>query len=180
KRTGDPGPGGLNVSLFLARGPQPAAKGFNLGWIPVAEQVPPGTPVFAPNGTRVDVFGTRSPNAAPAPTNGFDGPDILCAPPICGPADAGAYYVAGFDPPAADPNDWFPAFRLAPLIIVRDPPASAAPTYYGETFSIPSGFADPNGLNDVYLADDVNGEDLLPSTLDTLGNGADDRFNFRG
>jgi len=108
----------------------------------VLQQVSPGTPVFAPPGTPVDTgIGypqTKSPNPAPDPTNGYDGPDLLCAPAICGKAGTGAYYVAGFNPPAADPNDWYPAFRLAPLIIFNDPPANdPAPQYVGEAFPIP-------------------------------------------
>ena len=180
KISGNTGPGGPNVSFFLARGAQPAAKAFNIGWAPVLQQIPPLTPVFAPNGTHVALpvalGGTDvpiSPNP-PFQTAGFPCPPCGARPPV------GAIYPAGTIPVAPPPDDWLPAFRLAPLIIVNDPPAAPAPTYYGESFSIPSGFADPNGLTDVFLADEVNGEDLQPGTMDTLPDGADDRFNFQG
>lgn len=185
KISGNTGPGGsspsVSVATALAAGAPP--KAFSVGWAPTLLQVPPRTPVFALAGTLVDVFGTRSPNPAPAPpTNGWDGPVLTCSPASCDAAHViagvGANYVAGTNPPLPDPNDWLPWFFLAPTIAFTDPPATAVPYYFGESFSLPSGLAiDPAGI---YLADQVNGEELLPETMDTLANGADDCMNFRG
>jgi fibronectin-binding autotransporter adhesin len=165
---GNTGAGGnVNTGFYLARGAQAGAKAFSFGWAPLAVQLAPGTPYFAPSGIQVgDPAQTGipvSPNA-PYTTNPPFNPAGTGQVTVGGKV-VGAIYPAGTNPPSAAPDDWLPAYYLAPLIVVTDPPATPTPTYYGESYS------NPNDLPGVYLADQVDGEDELPDELDSLPPG---------
>jgi autotransporter-associated beta strand protein len=168
------GPG--NTGFYVARGTQPVAKAFSFGWIPLIFQLPPGTPYFVSSGIQVgDPAKTGipiSPNA-PYTTNPPFNPPGTGQVSIGGNV-VGAIYPAGTNPTSAAPDDWLPAYYLAPLIVVADPPATPVPTYWGETY------ANPNGLTDIYLADQVGGEDELPGMLDADAAGGDDKFDYQG
>jgi hypothetical protein len=168
------GPG--NTGFYVARGLQPVAKAFSFGWIPLVFQLPPGTPYFVSSGIQVgDPNQTGipiSPNA-PYTTNPPFNPPGTGQVSIGGNV-VGAIYPAGTNPPSAAPDDWLPAYYLAPLIVVTDPPATPQPTYWGESY------ANPNGLTDIYLADQVGGEDELPGVLDSDAAGSDDKFDYQG
>jgi hypothetical protein len=160
----------------MANGGLPVAKAFSFGWVPVVGQLAPGTPYFAPSGVQVgDPAQTGipvSPNAPYTTNPPFNPPGTGQV--SIGGRVVGAIYPAGTNPPSAAPDDWLPVFYLAPLIVVVDPPATPVPTYYGESF------APLPGLDGIYLADQVGGEDELPGELDSMAAGIDDQFDYQG
>jgi autotransporter-associated beta strand protein len=153
----------FNISTLSATqttpDPNTAAGGANLGGWAYAGLQPPGTALggalnsgLGPNAGLPDTgipYGLADAHDPFAPFN--------VGPPA-------AYPAAQVGPIAG--NVWLPAYTLAPLIIVTDPPATPTPTYYGETF------ANPNGDLAPYLALDENGT-LEPAISDDTLSGLD-------
>jgi fibronectin-binding autotransporter adhesin len=185
-----------NFNFFMANGGLPVAKGFSFAWVPVLAVLPAGTPYFnistlsatqttadpntAAGGGNIGGWAY----AGLVPTN-LGGALNSGAGPNAGLADTGLPYALADAHYAAAPfavaapsayanahvgpipgNVWLPAFLLAPLMIVVDPPATPVPTYYGESF------VNPNGDLGLYLALDENGT-IEPAVADDFLGGPD-------
>jgi hypothetical protein len=82
-------------------------------------------------------------------------------------------------PPAGD--DWLPAFTIAPVLFIVDPPATPVPTYYGESFD--TGLAPlPITPSSIHLAlvENNGAEDGLATSDDSMANGADAKADYQG
>jgi hypothetical protein len=142
------GPGGGNM---MSQGAKPKMFMISVK-APTLTMLPPNTPMFVAKGFPYNTLNNLSPAAVgPAtPIVVKDGNGTV----------VGAYYPAGTKPPQAVPNDYLPGYYLAPNFSISDPPAVAQPTYYGLDYS-----AGP--YTDIYLADIIGGNPVLPETLDT-------------
>jgi autotransporter-associated beta strand protein len=198
----------VNFNFFIARGAQAAAKAFAVGWAPVVVQIAPTTPYYNVGGVPPDTAGFENASApgwayaGTIPTNPAGGapglPDTGI--PVNSVANnqlpnAGGMAILPYPganpagnpvPPAGD--DWLPAFTIAPVLFVVDPPAvvsaQAAPTYYGESFDTALAPL-PLNLSSIHLAlvENNGAEDGLATSDDTDNNGnpgADAKADYQG
>ena len=154
----------FNVSTLSATqttaDPNTAAGGGNIGGWAYAGLVPPGTVLggalnSGPGPASTGLADTGLPYAL-ADAHNATAPFTVGAP--------AAYANAMVGPIPG--NVWLPAFTLAPLMIVTDPPATPTPTYWGESYN------NPNGDLGLYLALDENGT-IAPAISDDTLSGPD-------
>jgi len=151
--------------------PNTFASGANLGGWAYAGLIPTvlGGPINSgpPNGGSAGLADTGLPYALVNAHN-------AAAPFNVGAPAAYANAVVGPIPG----NVWLPAFTIAPIIIVADPPATPVPTYYGETFD-PALAPMPIDLKSIHLSLE-NTDDALATGDDSLSTGSDAVDDYQG
>ena len=206
----------VNFNFFIARGAQPAAKAFAVGWAPAVVQITPGAAYFNIDPVVSATQITPDPLTFASGANpggwAYAGilPTVLGGPLNSGPPNGGSTGLndTGLPYPVADANNplapvinglpagyntaasaanggpiagnvWLPAYTIAPVLVIVDPPATPVPTYYGETFD--TALAGGVPLAGIHLTlMESNGSEDVATGDDSMTNGADAKFDYQG